>query len=113
MSTLRVNTVTDQAGTGRASAGQFGFGQTWQNVTGSRALGVTYTNTTNQTILFSVQCSIASGGSMNISVNSNVIRACSNGGGGSATFSLDAPVPPGATYSASGGTLSSWTELRA
>jgi hypothetical protein len=38
------------------SANSLGQGQTWQDVTGSRALGTTYTNTTGRPIMINVLC---------------------------------------------------------
>jgi hypothetical protein len=98
------------------TAAAIGYGQTWQNVTSSRALGVTYTNTTGKPIQIFV------------SVNSDVIftqftvtidsigpftwgrNAMGSGTNGYDSTSLI--IPAGSTYSFSGGTLYRWLELR-
>lgn len=48
--TAYVQTALTTAGSG------LGYGQTWQNVIGSRAAGTTYTNTTGKPIMVSVNC---------------------------------------------------------
>lgn len=93
-----------------------GFNQTWQNLVASRAVATTYTNTTGRPI--QVACggvtSGASGG-YSIQVNGVVVTQVSTVAGSS--FSLQAIVPPGATYILTKGgsdTFSSlsWAELR-
>lgn len=91
-----------------------GVGQTWQDVTGSRAIGTTYTNTTGRPILLSVVCT---------STNTTNSVGCLVGGvqissqGASATntaFTAIALVPAGSTYSIStvNSNLVQWNELR-
>jgi hypothetical protein len=101
-----------------------GVGQTWQDVTASRALGITYTNSTGRPIQI---CVTAVGGNgfiqstIAITVGGLVLGASgANSGtaGGDATSGLSAIVPVGATYSSQArstygvGPLLSWTELR-
>lgn len=76
MSTLRVNTITDAAGTGDTDAAQIGVGQTWQAVT--RTSGTTYTNNTGRPIM--VNYNISGSGSASCSVTAVV------GGVGPITF---------------------------
>lgn len=85
--------------------------QSWQVVTGSRAAGITYTNTTNRPIMVNVQSQAAINASCTLYVNSvQVAQAtCSNLYVHSSTMS--AIVPPGQTYSVTG-TFTSWAELR-
>lgn len=80
--------------------GSIGVGQTWQNVTGSRASGVTYYNTTGKSIMVYMQ-------------NAGVTSATFGGVTWTPTNSaLDGfIVPPGGSYSIVG-TLSVWLELR-
>lgn len=95
-----------------------GSKQTWQNVTGSRALGTTYTNTTSKPILLTVNYSSTSGTatlSANINSGGNFPVATSGSISGSVNSGV-VVVPAGATYtlSVSPGTptLISWYELR-
>lgn len=92
-----------------------GDGQTWQNLTASRASGVTYTNTTGRAIIASVTNNSTPFQDMSFLVNGVAIMATNSGG---STFSqkgnLTAVVPIGATYSCviATGALTTWFELR-
>jgi len=96
-----------------------GVGQTWQNVTDSRALGTTYTNTTGKPIVVSVINTRATICAVQILVEATPAFA-SQVNGASGQFQYiggSAIVPAGATYrvtdwSVGGVTLTSWTELR-
>lgn len=87
-----------------------GIGQTWQNVTGSRALNTTYTNSTSKPIMVCISWNSTSGQAI-ITVDGVSVFSSSTTG----TF-IDLStfvVPPGSTYSASGGNgIGRWTELR-
>ena len=110
MSTLRVNTITDAAGTGNAAAAQIGVSQTWQNVTASRAASTTYTNNTGRPIQVSITLNGTGPGNRILTVGGVTFsRDLSNTTNASVSF--DVIVPVGATYSFSG-TFSSWNELR-
>lgn len=99
------------------SAG-IGYGQTWQNLTASRAFGTTYTNSTGKPIVLNIFFGTASS---NTSVN---LFISLNGGTafviGSAQYANGAPggvtsfiVPPGTTYNLTGASLlANWYELR-
>lgn len=87
-------------------------GQTWQNVTGSRALGTNYTNSTGKpiTVAFSGQSSAGNG---TVYVNSVTIFS----GQGRSTYYNGLPiffiVPPGGVYQITGWDgVSNWSELR-
>ena len=95
-----------------------GVGQTWQNVSGSRAEGTTYTNNTGKPIMVSYGFNSTNGfnrftayvGSVIVGVHQEVTPA-STAGGGSVSFI----VPDSATYSiVASGTYSRafWSELR-
>ncbi|MCP1488000.1 hypothetical protein J3D48_004313 [Pseudomonas fluorescens] len=96
-----------------------GVGQSPQNLTASRALSTTYTNTTGKPIYVSIISSVlAAGAALMISVNGVIFygTSCSTIGSqfGAAASVI---VPPGGTYSASvstggNGSLINWTELR-
>jgi len=104
-------------GTGPGLGG-LGVNQTWQDLTGSRALDNTYTNNTGSPIMVSVNFSDGSTtGTIQCFVNGVTIvnwlfDPPGNAGGAGATF----VVPSGQTYSASAGGgnqgLVLWAELR-
>lgn len=91
-----------------------GNGQTWQNVTGSRTVGVTYTNTTGRSIVASITSSGGDAGtqiivdSLPVSTNDLPSGVITTG------VTASAVVPPGSTYSyvTIGGTVERILELR-
>lgn len=90
-----------------------GFNQTWQTVTGSRAFGVSYTNTTGKPIMVEVYGTGTGDTGLTATVagvSFLIGRNSVSGGGPAGTFI----VPVGAIYSVaySGSTLQHWTELR-
>lgn len=90
-----------------------GRGQTWQDVTASRASATTYTNTTGKPILVSIEFSYASN-SRNIVVDGVQVSSASST---AATFTkrvgICAIVPPGSTYRSDGAAgINQWAELR-
>lgn len=90
--------------------GALGVGQTWQNVTASRALGTTYTNDTGKPIV--VQIGATGNGEVRYAVVGGVSIAML---GGYANCSMwgQVIVPAGASYMLPTGiTLVSWVELR-
>ncbi|QWL64921.1 hypothetical protein [Aeromonas jandaei] len=92
---------------------EVGVGQTWQDLTASRALGTTYTNTTGRPIMAYIGTTSATTSSSFLTV-SGVQLPISQGQVGGGVFkevSL-AIVPPGATYSATASALEKWMELR-
>lgn len=94
-----------------------GVGQTWQDLTASRALNTTYTNTTGKTIAISVSLNASgTGAALSITVNGiNISRGTFNYNS-TAPTSNNALIPSGATYSvalyAGSGTITNWAELR-
>ena len=112
---------TIQGAGGNAVAGwnSLGYGQTWQDVTGSRALSTTYYNTTGKPIavMIGLTGSIGSGTGIVITVSGVALPLAFNAPVASTTSypCAFAVVPPGASYSAansSSGTLNKWSELR-
>jgi hypothetical protein len=91
----------------------FGVGQTYQDLTASRAYGVTYTNTTSKPIVVYVNSEFTSSGSATLTINGVLIPETFAQISGivfrSVAFGI---VPPGGTYSATGNTLTKWVELR-
>lgn len=104
-------------GTSNIDLPLLGYGQTWQDVKGSRSSGVTYTNNTGKPIMISV---IATGrdatvkiyvGSVLVAKQTDIYDSPDNASTGSTI------VPPGSTYSVIsankwGASISSWAELR-
>jgi len=101
-----------------AASTPIGEGQTWQDVTASRALNTTYTNTTGRPIMISIYCAgqpnhcewellvdgVQLGHQGVVSVASAAMRA-----------TMSAIVPAGSTYRANNilnAGLQSWAELR-
>jgi hypothetical protein len=89
-----------------------GYGQTWQNVTGSRAIGTTYYNTTGRPIAVFAVATAASGNYSGYSVNG---VGASQIGVANGLMPISFIVPPGGSYSItqnSSATLNQWNELR-
>ena len=103
--------------TGAVTVTSVGVGQTWQNVIGSRALGVTYTNSTGRAI--QVAATVTGGdtvGAAQAIVDSVTILSCSTssccGVPQISGFPLTFIVPAGNTYRLNGAGLTTWAELR-
>lgn len=125
-----ISTGTGLTGGGNLSANRtislanshipIGVGQTWQNVTGSRSLGTTYTNTTGRAIMVSISLKPANRyGTVTINVGGVNILSNTFGGlseySGYPSFSHSFIVPAGATYRISVDTsigIQTWAELR-
>jgi hypothetical protein len=92
----------------------FGLGQTWQNVTASRIVGVTYTNTTGKPIMVAFMGSTTSvSGRAYFYVNDSLLIAQSIILNSSVEVNLI--VPHNSTYKVTvegGVTKTSWWELR-
>lgn len=102
--------VTGNAAT---ASNAIGFNQTWQDVSGSRASGTNYTNSTGRPIFISVRWD-RDDGTLELMVDSLLIGKTGNTSGPQ-FYTLTAIIPAGSIYRAtatgSGGTLS-WYELR-
>lgn len=104
----------DSALSGRVSSLEarpraIGDGQTWQNLTASRAFGITYTNSTGRPIYVQISSSMSTGQSVLTVAGVQVVQVTE---GAESNQSIGAVVPPGATYSATGALLQIWAELR-
>jgi hypothetical protein len=105
-----------------------GVGQTWTDVTASRAIGTTYTNSTGKPIFVSVTCNYSSGTQgagygISISIGGTVFIKRSTGDYYNSTslsvngaYGADFIVPAGATYAVNNLVTTSaiiiWSELR-
>lgn len=106
--------VLTSNGTGWTSSAPLsvGVGQTWQNLTGSRAGSTTYTNSTGKPIMVCVTAAGTPAGVILIVDGVTVIQSVM-GGATSGNWSASVIVPNGQTYSATiYGSLASWVELR-
>lgn len=108
-------TIQGAGGQALAALSSFGYGQTWQNVAGSRALGTTYTNTTGRPILVSTAVLAASGITTTAVVNGVSMQGSTSPNPSQNSF-ITFIVPPGGTYSITGAgttpSITTWTELR-
>lgn len=97
-----------------AAMSSIGYGQTWQDVTGSRASGTTYYNTTGKPIAISIRIGITGTSTNYLAVNGVTIAQNSGNGTGSGVAQIVAIVPPGGNYlyTAGGGSVIAWNELR-
>jgi hypothetical protein len=95
-----------------AAMSSLGYGQTWQNVTGSRVLATTYYNTTGRPIMMTTYLTGSTGITAVVTING----VTAHQGNVSAVFSFEPSViiPPGASYvvTAAGTTMNNWSELR-
>ena len=109
------STIQGQGGQALASLSSLGYGQTWQLLTGSRAYGTTYYNTTGKPILINITSTSGSSGGTTITVNGVQAGRAFDNNGAIQTF-CSAVVPPNASYSAgllgTGSSLNAWSELR-
>lgn len=108
------STVQGAGGQALAALSSLGYGQVWTDVTASRALGTTYTNTTGKPILVAIRYASSISNAVQIVVNGVTITAQTQGNVSTGAAGM-AIVPPGASYSAPpAGTTSAlvWLELR-
>ena len=91
----------------------FGIGQTFQDVTASRALGTTYTNSTGKPILISVTVNgVNDYGTTTLTVDGVAAARVSNSTQYGQTKNICYVIPPSSTYSVVGSPIMLWTELR-
>lgn len=89
-----------------------GVGQSYQNLTGSRVIGTTYTNSSGKAIGVYIVGTSASPYNLTLTVNGTAVPQAGYGSGGVNTGG-NWIVPQGATYTLSGITsLASWHEFR-
>jgi hypothetical protein len=110
--------ATNASGTANALNAGIAVNQTWQNLTASRALSTTYTNSTGKPIYFSVRGVATSAASTWAATIGGVeiAKGWASNQLDSDMCSVGGLVPPGSTYSVSmtvgAATLSAWLELR-
>lgn len=98
-----------------AALGAIGAGQTWQNLTGSRSIGTTYTNSTGRPICVYAYSNSAATLSISLTVGGVVVSSYATGGSGvSSQGSVTGIVPDNTNYvvNLTGPSLAAWSELR-
>ncbi|MGL6246201.1 hypothetical protein [Pseudomonas sp.] len=108
--------VQGSGGQALTALSSIGFGQAWQDVTGSRVLGTVYANTTGRPITLNVTMSITAAAGASVVVMNGLSVNGNPNSGVNAFSAITVIVPAGATYRASCSagtpTLSQWLELR-
>lgn len=109
-------TVQGAGGNAAAAMMSLGYGQTYQDVSASRAFTTTYYNTTGRPIALSVWATQNGNGYVEMLVNGVVVAAGEQGYVSSARVAVAGIIPPGASYSVqvtgAVGTLAKWFEMR-
>jgi hypothetical protein len=102
------STIQGAGGNAVTAMSSLGYGQTWQVVTGSRATGTTYYNTTGKPIMVLVN-GTANGTTISVDgVATGYFNTSTTG----TTNTVTTIVPPGASYVLTAASFSIWTELR-
>ena len=107
------STIQGCGGQALTAMSSLGYGQTWQNVTSSRAYATTYYNTTGRPIQILITPNTSGSTTNTVLINGGTVIA-SSFSGSSAQIPMHVIVPAGASYSATsvGATLNAWFELR-
>lgn len=111
-------TIQGQGGQAMSAVQSIGYGQTWQNVTASRAFNSTYYNTSGKPIQVVVNAGLSgtSQSQNTLNVNGQAVSQMGHDTAGAnlvVKSALSAIVPPGSTYSLTGsGSITSWFELK-
>lgn len=104
-------TIQGIGGQALAALSSLGYGQTWQNMTSSRAVGTTYYNTTGRPIYLAVLCTQV-GATISMTIN-GVSVPVSFGYASSSERPFGVVIPAFASYSLNSGPgIYSWYELR-
>lgn len=111
-------TLPAVTGTVALTSDVIGVGQTWQDVTASRAVSTTYTNATGKPIMVVIRPAFTNGqnvsGSVSISGVVAIDFACFVAATNPPQYPMTFIVPNGGTYilTLSVATIGRWTELR-
>lgn len=115
LSAAQGRVLNDAIGTKLNANQALGVGQTWQNVTGSRSLNSTYTNTTTRPIVVCVVNMYGdSADPLEVYINGSLLMSVDKGFG-NITSDTTFIVPPSATYRVTKSifpNIQSWSELR-
>jgi len=110
------STIQGYGGQALNAMSSIGYSQTWQTVTGSRALSTTYTNTTGRPILVIVGTTSGTINAANtLTINSVAVSIYNQAGSVTGGFTIGI-VPPYGTYSCTqtgtSASITYWVELR-
>ena len=111
------STIQGQGGQALAAMSSLGYGQTWQNLTASRAGNTTYYNTTGKPIVVTVSWLCSGGGYPFLNINGAMAYHGTDVAAG-LTTPVTAIIPSGSSYlvnNSSGGSITAtigWQELR-
>lgn len=107
--------VQGAGGNALTAMSSLGYGQTLQNVGGSRALSTTYYNTTGK-VIYALVCASAASGSIAMTATLNgagPFQVSISDGIANGNAYAFIPIPPGSySFAMAGGTIKSWVELR-
>jgi hypothetical protein len=98
-----------------AGIGTGATAQTWQDLTASRALSTTYTNSTGYPIMVVIAFAASTAdGQLTLTINGSVVLYSGSGYTTNGHGGLSAIIPSGNTYRAAGtvNSIQSWCELR-
>jgi hypothetical protein len=111
--TLATPLPVASGGTGSTTGGGLGVGQTWQVLTGSRAIDTQYTNSTGRPIKVAVTWIGEAGATVDeFLIGGVVIHRWSSIYAAGGTWTMSEIVPAGSTYQMNALTLVLWNELR-
>lgn len=98
-----------------ANSYDLGVGQTWQNVTGSRVAGTTYTNSTGKPIYLNIHIQVVGTPINTLTIADVIVDSLYVNSSYQNRMQFSGVVPNGATYVVSNVSVSSvvlWSELR-
>ena len=107
------STIQGAGGQAIGALSSIGYGQTWQNLTGSRVFGTTYTNTTGKPIMVSINLNQAGVVATVLLINGLQVQGA-NESSTNEIGTLVVIVPSGSTYVITNGSssINYWAELR-
>jgi hypothetical protein len=104
------STIQGAGGNAVTAMSSLGYGQTWQDVSGSRAVGTTYYNTTGKPIQVNLRLATATGQVWTLTVNGTAIQTYASTSTDGTIFAI---IPTYVSYVLTGGTIiNTWNELR-
>lgn len=109
------STIQGAGGNALTSMQSLGYGQTWQNLTGSRNAATTYYNTTGKPIFVAATFNIGAAGTASFTVNGVTTNGSSFNAAGTGATAAYFVVPVNGSYSATStlfSGLNEWRELR-
>lgn len=110
---MLVNADNSVSFPGNVASGVLGAGQTWQNVTASRAIGTTYTNSTGKPVFIMVTTNAVNNVTITLTIDGAARSSMGIGSNIPLSPNVAAVIPNGSTYSvAASSAILTWSELR-